>query len=74
MTVYRIRLTDGTTHTLNASRMVAGHEELLFQSSRTDGWHTTQSWQRHRVEAVRRRITEVNGSWQWIPVRLDDIG
>ena len=51
--------------------MVAGQEELLFQSSLNGGWHTSQSWQRGSVEAVRRRITEVDGSWQWIPVPLE---
>lgn len=71
MTVYRIRLTDGTTQTLNVARMVAGQEELLFQSSLNGGWHTSQSWQRGSVDAVRRRITEVDGSWQWIPVPLE---
>lgn len=71
MTVYRIRLIDGTAHTLNVSRMVARPEELLFQSSLNGRWHTTQAWNRQRVDAVRRRIAEIDGSWQWISVPLE---
>ncbi|WP_067607215.1 hypothetical protein [Nocardiopsis listeri] len=70
MAYYRIRLNDGTSHTLQAMRMRTDAGGFYLEEREAGDWREVFSNPITEVERVQRRFTENDGTWTWLQERL----
>ncbi|WP_026117541.1 hypothetical protein [Nocardiopsis alkaliphila] len=70
MAYYRIQLSDGTSHTLQAVRMRIDARSLYLEERTAGDWHEVFSNPISQIERIQRRFTENDGTWTWLQERL----
>ena len=70
MAYYRIRLNDGTSHTIQAARMRTDARSLYLEEPVAGDWREVFSNPIIDIDAIQRRFTENDGSQTWLPEYL----
>ncbi|SIO86608.1 hypothetical protein [Nocardiopsis sp. JB363] len=70
MAYYRVQLSDGSSHTLQAVRMRTDVRSLYLEEHAAGDWREVFSNPITGVERVQRRFTENDGSWTWLQEQL----
>lgn len=68
MPYFRIDLVDGTSRQARALRVMSDVEYTALESRRDGDWVPEVRVPSKDVAAVYQRLTELNGSWRWVPV------
>lgn len=72
MPTFRLRKTDGSVETVQATRLRTDAENLLLQRRAAGMWQTALSVRLDEVERVQRRMNEPNGNWAWRNERIPE--
>lgn len=66
---FKVRYVSGVIRQIEAQRAVRDETLVSFENRTSIGWEAQLQAPVETIESIRRRITDLDGTWRWIPYR-----